>query len=281
MKKISIVVLVCMFSFSCETDKTTTSQGDSRQQLKNLSAAYLKEHADEALSSKWPPNWWKVLCSDVVGALAGGAIGSGAGPAGAAVGALVGGAVASTATAAGLGNPGPIPPDPYTPGTTIGIASVDNDFDYLGHWHYYTLNKSMLDPTTYEDSKGDFDKGLFVEYAKSVLIDNQVFKSDEIDGYDTNITDYVLTLVADVHTKEAGELITLLYDDGKISLDVKTTIEDYFDCMEASADLLDFADYSKTAEEIVEASNFSASDKQIILSTMATARYGAEYWSLN
>lgn len=209
---------------------------------------------------------WKGATS---GAAAGALIsGVGAGP-----GAVVGAAGASLSEA-GKEVKKPKKQDSYNP-----ISNSDNPYDQIGSEHYHVINEALSSSTNYL-SNGQYNNTLFYSFSSAQAIEDGVFDSLSLNAFPLDSSNVVLNSVS--HSTDTSLVVYLSNITPAFDSVVTNCLTPYLQCFDASegAKVSDFVSYSIQMEDAVLDLNISDFDKEIILATMATARYGTQYWSL-
>jgi hypothetical protein len=272
-----VALLITLFATSCnETEEISSlKKENSQEQLENLTNLYIAKTVSQnnKPSSQLPQvqrrPWHTILSFDVGGALAGlGFFGP--------IGGLIGGALASGLAAVEINPDQPI--DYNGNGTAYASAKVNNDYDGVGYYHYYMINSASVSTQNYLDANGKFSVQSFRSFAGNLLVNEEVITQQKLSNFTTQNLNYQISYLQNNMTNGLTGLLTTLYNDNKISLEAKNFLSPYFQALETTTDVDAFINYSENAEDIVIASSLNSIDKQVILSTMATARYGVHYW---
>jgi hypothetical protein len=273
-------LIACIAILSCNKEKNEMATEPAyRQQLKTLSRNYLN-NIDHSTLRPWK-EWKKIISADLKGALDGAAVGAGIGTvvpglgtgAGAGIGAVVGGAAASLDASVAI-NPG-------SPGGSINnlVGNASNEYDQTGRYHYLTIDAAVASPDNYTVN-GSFSHDQFYLFSTGYLLEQNVINSSQIAAYTAEENNAVQAFVTENEQLTLNEFLNLLYESNSISNDVRETLTPYFECLDRTVVIADFVRYSIAAENIIAGSELSAIDKQFILGTMSTARYGSQYWGL-
>ena len=196
---------------------------------------------------------------------------------GAVVGAVLGGAGASLEAS---GSTTYNPPGGNGNGTshTIDfstfIVNAGNTHDNVGSQHYESIN-SYLQTADQNSSVDDF----YTHCASSM---SQTYGSTNVDIYTLQSyqDDITFTQLLDPNAP-LSVAVEDLHSLGEISTTVRDILVPYFDSFDAvpANDVIGFVNYSISAEDLVSNDpSIVDLDKQFILGTMATARYGIQYW---
>lgn len=205
------------------------------------------------------------------GAAAGAVVaGVGAGP-GAVAGGIIGAAGASLYEAGKETTP-PKKEESYNPG-----SNINNPYDNVGFEHYHAINEALSSSSNYL-SNDNYDNTLFYDFSSNLAVQDSIVDEQDLLAFPLSLSDSVLGVVSN-----AGDDL-VVYFNGITEYDsvVKDCLTPYFQCFEASenAEVGGFVQYSIDMENAVTNMAMSEFDRQIILSVMATARYGSQYWSL-
>ncbi|RZJ71720.1 hypothetical protein [Flavobacterium sp.] len=280
-RKIFIAVVFLFIGISaCESDQHVEND-QTGAKLHQLSLEFIASQGQQSGTERWPPRWFQIVRADAIGAMAGAGIGAFTGPEGAVVGAVIGGVGASVLAAVTTSSTSsPIPGTPGTPG--VPLACPDNPYDSRGYWHYQTVAATWTNPSNYLVA-GKFNLTAFNNFQENYLRTNHVFTNAQLDAYYVNATvEWCTKFVADMPNDPsvtAKSKVDALYAQGKISLTAKNVMNDYFNSMDAAANLDAFINYSKQAEKLVAQSSYSQLDKIVILNAMAVGRHGSVYWN--
>ncbi len=164
------------------------------------------------------------------------------------------------------------------------VSNSNNPYDYVGYWHYYTLNSALSNTSNYEDINDSFSYCVTYSFISSTLTSNNVFGgtsfSSIIGGnYSTLKSDF--NYVASLSTTTCSSALYQMHSDGYINDVQYSVLSDYFDAIDNSNSASDFATYSVDIEnDIVSDTSLSSNDKQCLLMIMSTARYSLQYYSL-
>jgi len=85
---------------------------------------------------------------------------------------------------------------------------------------------------------------------------------------------------------DVNGFLNTIHTDGRINSGSKDALVSYFNALQSFSrlqsatvqDINNFISYSTTMENTVASSALNSDDKAMVLSTMATARYGVHYW---
>jgi hypothetical protein len=230
-------------------------------------------------------NGWKIFAADCKGALSGAGTGAAVGTAvggaggatvGAIIGAVVGGSAASIEKAQDLKTKAATTVD----GEVIVLTPVDesemaeeasnpeNPFDHIGFAHYKIVNYYL--ENNYLTADGVFDRSSYYDMAidqlPTFMEENFAF-AEYTQYYDFNALETTLSNID-------------LPFDTYLNPTLSSMLEEYNEYMESSVNFSDFRQYSVQKEnEIISNDGFEEIEKQMVLSYMATARYGYWYWN--
>lgn len=157
------------------------------------------------------------------------------------------------------------------------VSNEINPYDSYGYWHYASIDNVLVEPERYL-SEEVYDNERFYVSTKEFLLENGV--EDYSDGLTIDQANVKLKLNSDILEKYGflGDL-KHRYDRGDISQSVYEIMHPYYDIFSRTSNIEEFVEYSLQAEELIVNSELENKDKGVILSTMATARYGMQYWS--
>lgn len=207
------------------------------------------------------PKWLKIVAWDVGGGMAGfyyfGL-----------VGAVIGGAASSIAHAE-IDNPFPLLPQ--DPSYAYAAANTNNPYDNIGYNHYYSINQALSDTTNYLDANGNYSNSNFYNFSSNLLLQNGVINSTQLSSYTSTNNNLLESYVQE-------DIVNSLYNANKISSDTRNIMTNYFNALYSTTHAAAFENYSIQAENLIVNSTMNSLDKEAILSTMATARYGVHYW---
>jgi hypothetical protein len=243
-------------------------------------------------------NGWAIFAADCKGAIAGAkdgaAIGGAiAGAPGAAVGAIVGGVVGGVAASVEKAqsikqaqkeqekvdikdNPISDTPSSNSIGTPQDTTTMMNEasypinpFDYVGATHYKMVNYYLEHPEVIINDSNEFDAVSYYQSATQLL---PLF----LPAVSSNCEVYypfsaLMTTLPNVD-KTFNQFLN-------INPNLISILESYEEYSENATNFSDFYSYSCQKEyEVLNHPLFSALEKQMVLSYMATARYGFWYW---
>ena len=216
--------------------------------------------------------WWKILGADLKGALSGAATGAAIGSAapgvgtggGAIVGAVLGGAGASFEAAAGLADPGVTPP----------TSNPNNPYDPAGALHYSLLDVMIAFPGEFIQI-GGFNYSTYRNFILNRLVNNGLLSAN-------NIADFPLATFAAEQASFLGNGSPIAFvnqsnNPNLLPIEKSVSIQ-YFQAMSSSQSVSAFTNFSIGIENTVAASGIADRSKAVLLSEMATARYGFAYW---
>jgi len=265
-KKITVALLACVLVLSsCEKDQSEQDANNiaaSQAQLHKLAEDFQTTQKNN-LTARWP-KWIRVIIADAVGAMAGAGLG---GP--------VGAVIAGTATSVGAAC------DVVSTGKTAFTPTPNpaNPFDSQGILHYQTLAAAYVSPSNYTNGSTAFNATVFNNFQLGFIKGHSTYSQAQLDaGLANSQQPYALSLLPSLTDDNYKTIDQTMYTNGKITLVVKQTMDDYFYSLDVSRSLADFVAYSKTAEATVNSSSFTQHDKDVILLAMATTRHGAAYW---
>lgn len=152
-----------------------------------------------------------------------------------------------------------------------------NPYDYVGYWHYASIDNVLVDPKRYLNGK-DYDNERFYKATVEFLLKNDVASDSDYESFILELANEKLAFNSEVFDKYglSGGL-TYLLEKGIVQESVYEVMMPYYNVFESVNSSKEFVEYSLQVEELVVKSKLE--EKEIILSTMATARYGAQYWS--
>ncbi|MDR2409830.1 MAG: hypothetical protein LBE13_17210 [Bacteroidales bacterium] len=232
---------------------------------------------------------WRVFAADCKGVLSGAATGATIGTAvggatGAATGAIIGGVVGGTAASIEKA----MELKAKEPSKIVNVETINtiemvneasnpnNPFDAIGAAHYKIINycvennffvdNDVFDRIAYYDmvTAPDMVTNYFPQFTESNLTP---IGSEYVQYYDHNAMETTLSNI---------DLPFSTYLHPTLSF----MIEEYDEYMENSTSFSDFYQYSiQKEDEIIANTYFVDIEKQIVLSYMATARYGYWYWN--
>ena len=158
-------------------------------------------------------------------------------------------------------------------------ANETNPYDSYGYWHYASIDNVLVDPKLYLNGE-DFDNELFYEATIKFLSKNDVGSDSDYENLTLDLVNEKLAFSTEVfdHYGLSGGL-TYLLEIGNIQESVYEVMLPYYSVLENVNSSEEFVDYSLQVEELVLDSELEEKEKEIVLSTMATARYGIQYWS--
>lgn len=285
MKRLAAFILFMGIVSTACNKKETITNAPANDKLNTISLNYLNSLSSR--NSQAQPMIFgihiskkalRIIGADLGGALTGAAAGAGAGAAiagvgagaGAIAGGLIGGAAGSLKEAGKEDKKAA--KVAYTPST-----NSDNPYDNIGYEHYYAINEALSADSNYLTA-GVYDNSLFYSFSTNLYVANDVISDESLSAFPLSSSDNVLTQLNNYHDS------LVVYMNGIAGLDsvVKSCLTPYFNCFEASEDakIVDFVAYSIQMENAVLNMAIADLDKQIILSVMATARYGSQYWTL-
>lgn len=268
--------------------KEAVSEDSSLNQLNALSQDYMNDHRVAGDQDRADGKWRRIIAADLTGALAGGAtggaVGALAGPGGVGVGALIGGVLGGAAASLNAADDeGGMAPGGlagfYEPIYEIDLGGLtgntDNPFNHIGYHHYLSITNHVI------TVEGEVSTDMSAFYAEtSDHIVEEFSPEYEIESIYT-LADCEATVEGTVGLENFATEVQELYDAEEISSTVHTILTTYAEVFDATEqeDLEDFVVYSVSAENIVNSDRrINDLDKQLILGTMATSRYGAQFW---
>lgn len=261
MKTFSIIFLFPLFLFA----NTETLH----ESFNLIESEYI--NVDEP--NKSVPKWLRILGRDLAGALAGGATGAAAGGIGAGPGGLIGaiaGGASASIDAAGF----------VAPPNVGGTTNPSNPFDDAGKYHYESIDNAYENPSGIISTPESLNKGNFYQLVQQlVATEGVVSTSDFNQTFPQSSMESVMNQVSDVEDLLA--FVNQLQTAGTLSQQEASIALSYINVFENSTNLNSFVSYSiQTENAINNSTQYSAHSKAIILSFMATARYGAAYWGV-
>ena len=139
----------------------------------------------------------------------------------------------------------------------------------------------MKDSTRYLDAQENFSNTNFYNFNTSYLVQENIFNTNALTAFSISDSQNNLLFIESYKNQpNASPMIIQLYNDGKMSLSVKNVLSSYAIAVAASTNVNDFIQYSVKVENTIASSNLSIKEQQLLLGTMATARYGIHYWGL-
>lgn len=279
------IALACIMLFACSKPAPTSSVAE----IGKLSDQYTSSIIDDGTTSdkekKDKKKAMKVAGEDLTKALKGATAGAALGTvipglgtgAGAVIGAVVAGAGASLSAA---GSSTYRPPAGGGNGTSHTIdfsgfvANPTNAYDEIGLMHYTEINE-FLQTAHANSSLSDF-------YLQSIVNMEGVTGNPNVSAYTLQMYEDDLQLPSYADGPSFADAVEQMYLSGEISMDVRNILIPYLQTFDAITgdDPIGFATYSVNVENIVSNDpSIVELDKRFILGTMATARYGIQYWS--
>jgi len=112
------------------------------------------------------------------------------------------------------------------------------------------------------------------------VVDNEILSASVLDQvYSSNQFSSDFSQVSAEVENELSDFIDDLESESTITSQEADVLQSYISEMANSTDLSDFKDYSIETENGISGSgSYSTKSKAILLTFMATARYGAAYW---
>ena len=286
-------ILFVFFITSCaKKDEIVLFQKDnSLSQLKITTNFYISSLAPPTKVDSNTPQvqgfWDKFrLVLTVVGDLAGGAAGWGIGGV---AGAIIGGGVVSALMYYEVNDDTPIVSKDET--TAYATANSNNPFDYVGYYHYYTINQIAKSPKDYLNTDGTFSVEKFRSFSGNLLQEEGVITYAQhnqfsVEQVESNLSYVKNNLTYSNSNVDVNGFLNTMYSDKKVSLASKNALASYFNALQSFSqlqsatvqDIDNFISYSIAMENTVASSTLNSDDKAMVLSTMATARYGVHYW---
>jgi hypothetical protein len=246
----------------------TKSQSQATIEIHNLNENYYFGNTNNAKI-----NWKKVLGADLKGLATGAGIGAGVGAAtgvGAIGGAVVGGLIYGAGSSIEAAGARVVNPD-FNP-----ISNPNNPYDYVGYQHY-SICKAALTNRELVFTNGVLDYDKYYEFVFKYL------KIDLNNNCDNHKSCYcansLQTTIQSINVTQSLPAWMNSFSDPNISEDVHQILKDYFTGYINSNNYSKFVEYSLSCESIITNSSLPQLDKAIILSTMSTARYGADFWN--
>lgn len=270
--KIKLILLCTVLSVvSCTKDDDVNIESPQKlsiaDQINNLSENYNTNHG------KADTDWKKVAIADVAAGL-----GEAADPSSTVLSVTL---VAAAASVKEYNNQQGSVSSNTSGGSTSGQIDINetNPYDSYGYWHYASIDNVLVDPERYLDGE-DFDNTRFYETTKEFLSDHGVGNHADYESITLDLANEKLAFNSELFNRYAlsGGLSYLL-ENGKIQESVYQVMKPYYNVLENVTSSQEFVDYSLQAEELVVNSELKRKEKEIVLSTMATARYGIQYWS--
>jgi len=286
-------LLFVFFIASCaKKDEITLSQQDnSLSELKITTDSYISSLASSPKIDNNTPQvqgFWDRIRNvlTVIGDLAGGAAGWGIGGP---IGAIIGGGAASALMYYEINDGNPIVPKDET--VAYAAANPNNPFDYVGYYHYYTMNQIAKPPNDYINTDGTFSTQKFHSFSGNLLQQQGVitytqFNNLSLSSVENNLLYIKSNLNYSNSSVDVNGFLNTIHTDGRINSGSKDALVSYFNALQSFSrlqsatvqDINNFISYSTTMENTVASSALNSDDKAMVLSTMATARYGVHYW---
>ena len=224
-------------------------------------------------------DWQGAASGGIVGWIVGSGFAGVGGAIGGIIGAISGGAAASLAAVEVPDNDTIVLPQPDS--QAFAAPNPNNPYDYIGYYHYKVLNEALKDSTRYLDAQGNFSNTNFYNFSTSYLVQENIFNTNALTAFSISDSQNNLLFIESYKNQpNASPMIIQLYNDGKMSLSVKNVLSSYAIAVAASTNVNDFIQYSVKVENTIASSNLSIKEQQLLLGTMATARYGIHYWGL-
>ncbi|WP_109299763.1 hypothetical protein [Aquimarina sp. AU474] len=153
-----------------------------------------------------------------------------------------------------------------------------NDFDKFGYWHYQCIENVIKKPSSYL-TNDVLDISKYYITTEGFLLENNVISQNDLEGFSMETAHQKLKYNSELFNKYGltGGL-EYQFKNGQIDELVFEVMKPYFTVMEHLVDVQEFVSYSEEAEKIIANSAIKEEHKGQILSTMATARYGVQYW---
>jgi hypothetical protein len=150
-------------------------------------------------------------------------------------------------------------------------SNPNNPYDYIGAVHYQLINYGFENDlfVIYDD---ELDREVCYETIINqlpIFLENNFFPTSDCEQYYD--FEAIETTLSNIDS----------FDQYITNPNLLSILTEYDDYMESSANFFNFHQYSIQKEnEIIENPNFLEIEKQIVLSYMATARYGYWDWDL-
>ncbi len=265
---ICLAIITTSCSDELETTTTAIDTTDAVSALNTLSESY----ATTQVTTKAIPEWLKkiliVACADISASLQ------------ADTGDADWYTVVIAGASASLSQGLTLSVSPNGNGTNVnGIDSNEtNAYDKVGKWHYSAIENAYQKPAYYAVD-GKYDNPTFYKHSVDFLSANKVATVEDFERFPVAVANEELaTALAAYTTYGFYGSLEQLYRNKQIDATTFELLAPYYESLEKTRDINDFVAYSIEAETIVAEARLERATKKAILSTMATARYGMQYW---
>ncbi len=298
----AIIVLfsICITFYSCNKSKNESQSAKIQVDYELVTKTFKKDINIDKRAPKWLKNLWtgiKVGCADiggfVAGFTAGYTIGKNIDPnpnpnatneTGVGIGITAGtaaGILASDKQAGSIINSGP----KYNPNwISQNFSNNLNPYDFVGKFHYDMLNDANNDNNV-NYTAGQYDPGKFFNYIIGATLSTGISTPLYTAHVPFSLTTQVLqghNINENFDTPDFFGVVNAAYDENILSENGKNILLMYFDALlNVEVNQLNaFTNYSIAMENMANADpGLLQKEKILILSTLATSRYGINYWS--
>ena len=254
-----------------------TQSKDSTSMITQITDNYISAQS-EIPAEKISPFWRRVIGADLTGAgagvIAGGVAGAVTGGIGSVPGAIIGGILGvagASFTAAGQENIA-------NPGGNTGEPNPNNPYDFIGDIHYDIVDEMVNNYDLYMVN-GELN---YSKYEKLVF-DHLKLKYENCDDKKHCFQCNFFASEIQFHANRDGNIVSYFVESNPrlngMSSVVRNIIKEYSQAIQSTNKKGDFTEYSIACEDIIVNSQLNEQEKLQVLSYMATARYGINYYN--
>ena len=262
--RVILILSISILWSSCSTNEDLAPTEDLSvketaliEKVSTVADGYLLTQKKQEVFLANKAKWWEIALADVIGGAVGYLTG---GP----VGGVILGVGCSVAAGVGIAPPN---------NTNGGVNNDNNVFDYAGIQHVSTLHTSLTRNRGVISEDGIFNPTSYLQLV------NQSYNSNlTIDQYNY-VQHYVDTALTT--TDELSVVFSNMGQERLLTTNESQVLTRYFQAFENTTNFYDFINFSVSIENIVQQSEISVAEKNMLLFTMATARHDLNYWYQN
>ncbi len=173
-------------------------------------------------------------------------------------------------------------PPIFTDNSGVNIANDNNEFDSAGKYHVDILKYQLTEKKDYVFPNGVFNYERSVEVTRNYLLTNTNDTSTLPQSMSRNeFYTFYNYLNQDLQNSNylLSDAILTMENQGKISSLESQILNMYFKMKEQTSSIDAYIQYSIQIENLVTNSNYPSDTKNLLLFTMATARYDFAFWN--
>ena len=259
--RVILILSISILWSSCSTNEDLTPKEESSvketaliEKVTTATDSYILTQKNQEVFLANKAKWWEIALADLIG----GAVGY---LAGGPVGGVILGVGCSVAAGTGIAPPN---------NNNGGVDNDHNVFDYAGIEHVTILHNSLTRNREAISENGVFNASSYLQ-----IVNESSNSNITIDQYNY-VQHYVDTALR--NTNELSVVFSNMGQERLITRNESQVLTRYFQGFENTTNFSDFINFSVSIENIVQESEISVAEKNMLLFTMATARHDLNYW---